>query len=43
MLPWSVGHTVASEVLAANLRRLSQDWEKAYGHPIVLAETFVDI
>lgn len=33
---------LASRVLAANLRRLSQDWEEAYGHPVVLAETFVD-
>lgn len=33
---------LASRVLAANLRRLSRDWEEAYGHPVVLAETFVD-
>lgn len=34
---------LASRVLAANLRRLSRDWEEVYGHPVVLAETFVDI
>jgi hypothetical protein len=34
---------LASQILAANLRRLSRDWEKTYGHPIVLAETFVDV
>jgi hypothetical protein len=33
---------LASRVLAANLRRLSRDWEAAYGHRVVLAETFVD-
>ena len=33
---------LASRVLAANLRRLSRDWQAAYGHPVVLAETFVD-
>jgi hypothetical protein len=25
-----------------NLKRLSQDWELYYGHPVLLAETFVD-
>jgi hypothetical protein len=29
-------------VLALSLRRLSADWERAYGHPVLLAETFVD-
>jgi hypothetical protein len=33
---------LASRVLALNLRRLSRDWQKIYGHPIYLAETFVD-
>ena len=33
---------LASQVLARNLRRLSADWERAYGHPVLLAETFVD-
>lgn len=33
---------LASRVLALNLRRLSADWERAYGHPVLLAETFVD-
>ena len=28
--------------MALNLRRLSRDWQKIYGHPIYLAETFVD-
>ena len=33
---------LASQVLALNLRRLSEDWERCHGHPIRLAETFVD-
>jgi len=33
---------LASRALALNLARLSQDWQQAYGHPIVLAESFVD-
>ena len=34
---------LASRVLALNLARLSQDWRVKYGHPIVLAESFVDL
>lgn len=33
---------LASQVLALNLQRLSEDWERYYGHPLLLAETFVD-
>jgi hypothetical protein len=33
---------VASHTLALCEHRLSQDWEKAYGHHILLLETFVD-
>lgn len=33
---------LASRVLALNLKRLSQDWEICHGHPVLLAETFVD-
>lgn len=33
---------LASRVLALNLRRLSADWAWAHGHPVLLAETFVD-
>ena len=38
------GHrpNLASQVLARNLQRLSADWERYYGHPILLVETFVD-
>jgi len=34
---------LASRVLALSLKRLSTDWERIYGHPVYLAETFVDI
>lgn len=33
---------LASRVLSLNLRRLSRDWESVHGHPVLLAETFVD-
>jgi len=42
ILPEISCKNLASKILAANVRRLSQDWEKSYGHAIWLAETFVD-
>ena len=42
ILPWVRQPNLASRVLGANLRRLSNDWQAAYGHPVLLAETFVD-
>jgi len=33
---------LASRVLSLNLKRLSSDWRMVYGHPILLAETFVE-
>ena len=33
---------LASRILALNLRRLSTDWERSHGHPVWIAETFVD-
>ena len=33
---------LASRVLGRSVRRVSADWEAAYGHPLELAETFVD-
>ena len=32
----------ASQVMAANLRRLADDWQTVHGHRVLLAETFVD-
>jgi len=34
---------LASCALSANLRRLSADWQARYSHPVLLAETFVDL
>lgn len=42
ILPGSRTTNLASRILALNVKRLSQDWQRAYGHPIWLAETFVD-
>ncbi len=42
ILPGPRRPSLASKVLGANLRRLSSDWQEIFGHPIVLAETFVD-
>lgn len=42
LLPWVRVPHLASKLLAANLRRLSADWHAAYGHALLLAETFVD-
>lgn len=33
---------LASQVLSLNLRRLSDDWQQHYGHPLLLVETYVD-
>jgi len=43
ILPWIKIKNLASKVLALNLRRLSSDYEAIYGHPVYLAETFVDL
>jgi hypothetical protein len=42
ILPWVTVKNLASRILALNVKRLSDDWQKAYGHPVYLAETFVD-
>jgi hypothetical protein len=42
VFPWVRWKNLASRVLSLNLRRLSEDFQAAYGHPIYLAETFVD-
>ena len=34
---------LASKVLSMNLKRLSADFQEVYGHPVYLAETFVDV
>ncbi len=42
ILPEVKAPNLASRILALNLKRLSDYWQAAYGHPIRLAETFVD-
>ncbi|HHY45726.1 MAG TPA: ISAs1 family transposase [Firmicutes bacterium] len=42
ILPGSHIPNLASKALSLNLRRLSADWQAIFGHPVVLAETFVD-
>src|SRR5215213_6493181 len=39
ILPGERVVNLASRVLSLNLKRLSGDWELAYGHPVFLAET----
>ena len=42
VLPWVKVPGLASQVLSQVVRRLSGDWQRKYGHPVWLAETFVD-
>lgn len=42
MLPGDRIPNLASRILSLNLRRLSGDWQEVHGHPVLLAETFVD-
>ena len=42
ILPGFSGGNLASRVLSLSLRRLSADMRAARGHPVLLAETFVD-
>lgn len=42
ILPAGRRKNTASAVMSRTLRRLSADWVAAWGHPVVLVETFVD-
>ena len=42
ILPWVKVPGLASHVLSRAMRRLSGDWQRKYGHPVWLVETFVD-
>jgi hypothetical protein len=42
VLPWVDVSHLASHLLALNRRRLYQDWQRIYHHPVYLLETFVD-
>jgi hypothetical protein len=42
ILPWVRVPHLASHLLALATRRLSEDWQSRYGHPVWLVESFVD-
>jgi hypothetical protein len=42
VLPWVKVPGLASHVLSRAVRRLGGDWQRKYGHPVWLVETFVD-
>jgi len=42
LLPGRDMPNLGSRVLRLTLDRLSSDWEKTYGHPLLIVETFVD-
>lgn len=42
IMPWVRVPHLASHLLGRMARRLSSDWSMRYGHPVHLAETFVD-
>jgi hypothetical protein len=42
VLPWVRWKNLASRVLSLNLKRLSEDFQQVYGHPLYLVETFVE-
>lgn len=42
ILPGVKEPNLASRILGLCIRRLAADWEAAYGHPVLVAETFVD-
>jgi hypothetical protein len=42
VLPWVRVSHLASHLLALSRRRVSQDWQRVYNHPVFLLETFVD-
>jgi hypothetical protein len=42
ILPWVRIEHLASHILGRMAARISQDWQRFYGHPIYFLETFVD-
>jgi hypothetical protein len=42
ILPWVRVPHLASHILGRVARRIGADWEKRYGHPVYLLETFVE-
>jgi len=42
ILPWVRVRGLASHLLGLMAQRISRDWQRLYGHPLYLLETFVD-
>jgi hypothetical protein len=42
ILPWVQIKCLASHLLGRAVRQLSRDWQRVYGHELVLVETFVE-
>ncbi len=42
ILPWVRVEHLASHILSRVLKRIRDDWEAKYGHPVYLLETFVE-
>lgn len=42
ILPWIRIKNLASRILGLSIRRISKDWENRHGHPLLMAETFVE-
>jgi hypothetical protein len=42
ILPWVQVPHLASHILGRMAKRVSADWQRMYGHPIYLLETFID-
>lgn len=42
ILPWVEVPHLASHILARMARRLPQEWQRMYGHPVYYLETFID-
>ncbi|HZK87571.1 MAG TPA: Druantia anti-phage system protein DruA [Anaerovoracaceae bacterium] len=42
VLPWVRVPHLASHILSLITKRVSDDWERKYGHPVYLLETFVE-
>jgi hypothetical protein len=40
--PWVRVRYLGSHLLSAVVRRIAGDWQRKYGHPVVLVETFVE-
>lgn len=43
VLPWVRVDHLASHILSLITKRISTDWERKYGHPVYLLETFIEI